>query len=247
MVSVYYDNNVRKLKDLFPLIKFDKFNTLDALWLKPSGHLSQLEISHIIKAFKPLICTLWFMTSGKGTVRINDYKRAFGEWRRLSKNVVSQVDIKRREIGEPDKYYSDICIVDNLSVGDLESFLSKCGSYFGVHSTITFLPEVNDLSIEKCGVRRLEKYWSEQLGKVFPLKERRQELVAYIESTSNLGGVAGLVCDDDIDGKSIYIFVGKGEVLEQVITKIMLNPNFDQIGETEFQRWLNYGFRLNRR
>ena len=242
MAYVYCDNDLKTLKTLLPITNC---NSLKAIWLKPYKYFfNQLEFSCIINSFSPMVCLLSYISSGSGgSIRIRDYKRAFGDWRTLSNNIISKADINNIERGNILKYYSDICLVDNSCINDIESFYIDHHQSFGIRTTITFLPNINNLLIKDCKMQYLEKFFFERYKEPFPIEEKIQTMATYVKCTFENGGVAGLF-GSDCDTRVIFIFVGKNKVLEPIIAKIISDINFKQIGITEFQQWLNYGVDL---
>src|SRR5262245_42340501 len=85
--------------------------TGQALWIRLQKTPFEKEnIAELARAFGDLKGIVWHASSGGfRSPRIKDYRRAFGDWPKLAKNIVAQYTIQYQN--SDDKFYSDIALV----------------------------------------------------------------------------------------------------------------------------------------
>lgn len=217
---IHYSNNKNIFKSIESL-DFMNLENVSLLWIKPSQCFFDLnEISSIVNSFIPYTCVLWCILCDNtfALPQVNDYRRSFGDWKNIKKNTFSRKNVCIHS----KKYYSDLSFLTESECSEGEHFF--CRNFFGLDSTLSFMPNINDIY---SGFQYLERNWilRTQETSIFPSKERQENINKYTSEIVNQNGVAGLVVEDTECCKSL-ILIGQDKILVDLLQFLQMSKLF---------------------
>ena len=224
MAWVYYSNNIEEIERANFSLDFISKSDLAVLLFKPqSFYFSEKEITLLLNAFSSFNCVLWSISAVNScsSLEIQDKKRAFGEYKKLSKNVF----LKREHFIGTNKYYSDLSILNLSEVSEGRIFFAE--HMFGQQSTFAFVKNL-DLDYANFEILvdiYLKHRYSEKFTN-FTSKYIKFKLANYVNNITSLGGIATLVVQDTETFRSIILLSQEQTTLQKAFTKLQCEDDF---------------------
>ena len=239
---VYYTENIKNLERTYFSLDFLSKANLAALWIKPQGFsFNEQEIILLLNSFPDFNCVLWEFSSvnSYSSSKIRDKKRAFGEYRKLSKNVFSK---QEKFIGTT-KYYSDLSILNLPEVDEGKRFFYE--NIFGKGSTFNFIGKLdfNCDVFEPLVDIYLKRRWSEKYTK-FTSQYIKFKLANYVNNITSLGGIATFLVEDTETSRSIILVSKETEPLQTAFVKLECEEHFSAIKEDNLSYFIKRGIGL---
>ncbi len=211
-----------------------------ALWLFPgSSTLDAEAVVSLAAAFDGLAGIVWHINPGNSlSARIRDYKRAFGDYPALTKDVVVSTTFEYS--GREGKRYSDVAWLRSHAYEAIGSLLLNHRGVFD--RTLAFIPDDEVVAQEWAhvvnGLAWLHLCYKWVYSSPNPPIDADAVLTSYIRLTQELGGVPGLVWTDHDNGKGL-VFFGQRSRMGRVIDR--LEGAFEHMGSPEFDDWFARG------
>ena len=236
MAWIYYSQTTKKIE----LLDFLPTNDLALLWIKPQKYsFSQYEIKAFMEAFDCFYCILWFIspTNSASSVKLNEIKRAFGQWRKLLKTVF----LKHEYFFRKTKYYSDLSILKFTEATEAENFLSR--GLFGLDSTVFFLKHLN---IDFLCFEPLANIWFRRLQEKTICYSQYKELKIsnYVNIITKKEGIVGLVVEDTETRKSLILLGKEKQVLRKAFIRLQKYQYFDIATDSDLSDFIKRGISL---